>query len=82
MQDKNGPTWAFHLAHYGANYKYQDFANSFKAELFDPRQWAELFARSGARYVVLRQSTTRAFAFGRRRRAGTGTAWTLAPTAT
>jgi alpha-L-fucosidase len=53
MQDKNEPTWAFHLAHYGANFKFQDFANSFKAELFDPRQWADLFARSGARYVVL-----------------------------
>jgi len=53
MQDKNGPTWAFHLAHYGANFKYQDFAGQFKAELFDPGQWADLFANSGARYVVL-----------------------------
>jgi alpha-L-fucosidase len=53
MQDKNGPTWAFHLAHYGANVQYQDFAHGFKAELFDPRQWAELFEKSGARYVVL-----------------------------
>jgi len=53
MHDKNGPTWAFHLAHYGANFKYQDFAGEFKAELFDPQQWADLFAKSGARYVVL-----------------------------
>jgi alpha-L-fucosidase len=53
MQDKNGPTWAFHLAHYGADFKYQDFAGQFKAELFDPGQWADLFANSGARYVVL-----------------------------
>ncbi|HEV2493744.1 MAG TPA: alpha-L-fucosidase [Terriglobia bacterium] len=53
MHNKSGPTWAFHLAHYGANFQYQDFADQFKAELFDPNQWAELFARSGARYVVL-----------------------------
>jgi len=53
MQDKNGPTWAFHLLHYGANFKYQDFAGQFKAELFDPNQWADLFVNSGARYVVL-----------------------------
>jgi alpha-L-fucosidase len=53
MQDKNGPTWAFHLLHYGANFKYQDFAGGFKAELFNPDQWADLFQKSGARYVVL-----------------------------
>jgi alpha-L-fucosidase len=53
MQDKNGPTWAFHLLHYGANFKYQDFAGQFKAELFNPEQWAGLFQKSGARYVVL-----------------------------
>ena len=53
MQDKNGPTWAFHLAHYGANFKYQDFANQFKTDLFEPAQWADVFAGSGARYVVL-----------------------------
>ena len=53
MQNKNGPTWAFHLLHYGANFKYQDFAGQFKAELYDPDQWADLFASAGARYVIL-----------------------------
>jgi len=53
IQNKNGPTWAFHLRHYGESFQYQDFAGQFKAELFDPDQWAELFRRSGARYVVL-----------------------------
>lgn len=53
MQNKNGPTWAFHLKHYGADFHYQDFVGQFKAELYDPDQWAELFQRSGARYVVL-----------------------------
>jgi len=53
MQDKNGPTWAFHLLHYGEQFKYQDFVGQFKAELFNPDQWADLFQKSGARYVVL-----------------------------
>jgi alpha-L-fucosidase len=53
MQDKNGPTWAFHLAHYGADFKYQDFVSQFKADLYDPDQWADLFVRAGARYIVL-----------------------------
>lgn len=32
---------------------YQDFANDFKAELFDPEKWADILGESGARYVVL-----------------------------
>ncbi|GAB4343943.1 MAG: alpha-L-fucosidase [Candidatus Abyssubacteria bacterium] len=43
----------FHAKTYGKDFKYQDFAPLFKAELFDPDQWADLFAKSGARYVVL-----------------------------
>ncbi len=43
----------YHLATYGPNFKYQDFAPLFKAELFRPEQWAKLFRESGAKYVVL-----------------------------
>jgi len=53
MQNKDGPTWKFHEKTYGADFKYQDFAPMFKAELFDPDQWADIFARSGAKYIVL-----------------------------
>jgi len=53
MQDKKGPTWKFHERVYGRSFPYQDFAPMFRAELFDPNQWADVFARSGARYVVL-----------------------------
>ena len=53
MQDHNGPTWKFHERVYGADFPYSAFAPMFKAELFDPQQWADIFARSGARYVVL-----------------------------
>jgi len=38
---------------YGQNFTYKDFANEFKAELFNPDEWAELFNRAGAKYVVL-----------------------------
>ena len=44
---------AFHDKNYGANFTYQQFENSFKAELYNPDQWAEVFKKSGARYVVL-----------------------------
>jgi len=53
MEDKNSETWKFHKEKYGETFKYQDFAPMFKAELFDPDQWADIFKRSGAKYVVL-----------------------------
>ena len=37
---------------YGENFEYADFAPLFKAELFDPEEWAELFERAGARYII------------------------------
>jgi alpha-L-fucosidase len=38
---------------YGSDFAYEDFAPLFRAELFDPAAWADLFRRAGARYVVL-----------------------------
>jgi len=43
----------FHNKNYGAGFEYPQFEKQFRAELFDPRQWADVFKRSGARYVVL-----------------------------
>lgn len=43
----------FHNQTFGENTKYEDFASGFKAEMFYPDQWAEVFKKSGARYVVL-----------------------------
>ncbi len=42
----------FHEDHYGRNFRYEDFAAQFKAELFDPDEWADLFVKSGAKYIV------------------------------
>ena len=38
---------------YGEDFEYRDFAPLFKAELYDPAEWADLFRRAGARYVVM-----------------------------
>lgn len=38
---------------YPPGFQYQDFAPQFTAEFFDPQQWVDLFAASGAKYVVL-----------------------------
>ena len=46
-------TREFHNRVYGEQFTYPQFAPEFKAELFDPGQWADLFRKSGARYVVL-----------------------------
>ena len=42
----------FHQKNYGANFDYMDFAPRFTAELYDAKQWASLFKRSGIQYVV------------------------------
>jgi alpha-L-fucosidase len=42
----------YHKAKFGDR-SYYDLANDFKAELFDPAEWAKLFERSGAKYIVL-----------------------------
>ncbi|CAG2166401.1 unnamed protein product, partial [Oppiella nova] len=43
----------FMKANYPPNWTYQDFANQFTAEFFDPNHWADVFKSSGAKYVVL-----------------------------
>lgn len=53
MMNKEGETWKFHAKTYGEDFRYQDFAPMFKAEMFDPTEWADIFARSGAKYIVL-----------------------------
>ena len=43
----------FHNRVYGKDFSYFDFANQFRAELFDPEEWVRLFKGAGAQYVVL-----------------------------
>lgn len=37
---------------FGANFKYEQYAPLFKAELFNAAEWAELFRQAGAKYIV------------------------------
>jgi alpha-L-fucosidase len=55
-------TWAYHQRQYGADYDYRSFAPQFRAELFDPDHWADVFLRSGAKYVVLTSKHHEGFA--------------------
>ena len=47
-------TIKWHTEHYGPpdKFGYKDFVPLFKAEKYDPDQWATLFKKAGARYVV------------------------------
>jgi alpha-L-fucosidase len=53
LKNPKSETAAFHRRVFGPDFAYEQFAPLFKAELFDPDRWADVFARSGARYVVL-----------------------------
>ncbi len=53
IDEKQKDFRAFHDKNYGADFLYPQFEKSFKAELYDPKQWADVFKQSGARYVVL-----------------------------
>ena len=53
LQLKDSLRVDFMKNNYGQNFTYKDFAGLFKAELFKPDEWANLFKRAGAKYVVL-----------------------------
>jgi len=55
-------TWDYHKKIYGANFPYQDLAVQFKAQLFDPDHWADVFQRSGAKYVAITSKHHEGFA--------------------
>lgn len=53
IQEKKDEFISFHEKTYGKDFPYENFEKSFKAELYNPDQWADIFKQSGARYVVL-----------------------------
>jgi alpha-L-fucosidase len=54
MYRQGSPEFQHHLERWGPHSKfgYKDFIPLFKAERFDPDEWADLFVEAGARYVV------------------------------
>ena len=55
-------SWEMHKQLYGADYGYANFAPQFHAELFDSAHWADVFERSGAKYVALTSKHHEGFA--------------------
>ena len=51
IEDESTETYDFHKRVYGENTKYEDFVKGFTAELFDAKKWADLFVKSGAKYI-------------------------------
>jgi alpha-L-fucosidase len=47
----NGQVAAYHRRNFGSQ-TYYELANSFKADLYNPDEWAQLFEKAGARYIV------------------------------
>ena len=43
----------FHARNYGPLFPYRNFGPMFSADLFDANHWANIFERSGAKYIVL-----------------------------
>ncbi|CAF4413556.1 unnamed protein product [Rotaria sp. Silwood2] len=44
---------AYMKKNYPPDWTYANFGPQFRADLYDPNEWADLFAASGAKYVVL-----------------------------
>ncbi|MDO5977373.1 alpha-L-fucosidase [Flavivirga spongiicola] len=43
----------YHEKTYGPHFSYYEFGDMFKADLFEPDDWADLFEESGAKYIML-----------------------------
>ncbi len=54
MYQQKDPAFQEHVKRYGPQDKfgYKDFIPQFKAEKWDPADWARLFKQAGARYVI------------------------------
>src|ERR1041385_143987 len=54
MYQQNDPAFKEHIKKYGAQdtFGYKDLIPRFRAEKWDPADWARLFKQAGARYVI------------------------------
>ncbi|KAF5553745.1 glycoside hydrolase subgroup catalytic core [Fusarium phyllophilum] len=54
MHDPNykTKTYQYHAKTYGKNFKYDQFMSNFSVAGYNPKEWVDLFAEAGARYMV------------------------------
>ncbi len=52
LRIEGSPTWEHHRRTYGEDFPYEGFVDMWKAENWDPDEWATLFKEAGARYVI------------------------------
>jgi alpha-L-fucosidase len=50
---KGTEVYDYHTKTYGDHFPYYKFGEQFKADLFDAQEWADLFKRAGAKYIVI-----------------------------
>ncbi len=53
LRIEDSPTHKYHREKYGDHFQYADFVDQWKAEKWNPNQWAETFKKTGAKYVVM-----------------------------
>jgi alpha-L-fucosidase len=50
--NSDSPTWIRHRELYGENFTYDDFLANWTASLWNPDDWTDFFAGTGAKYFV------------------------------
>ena len=53
MDEPGNPTHGYHLKTYGTNHPYDRFIPQWKAESYDPAEWARFAKRMGAKYMFI-----------------------------
>ena len=53
MHEQGNPTVDYHLENYGENFAYDDFIPKWKAENYNPDEWARFAKKMGANYIFI-----------------------------
>ena len=53
MKEVGNPTVAYHKENYGENFTYDDFIPKWKAENYNPTEWAKFAKKMGANYIFI-----------------------------
>ena len=53
MRDAGNPTYTYHRQTYGTNFTYDDFIPRWKAEAYNPADWAKFAKNMGAKYMFI-----------------------------